>query len=104
MKNSLEKVAKLLMYEGPRITDLIAKAVNEKKHFYISKTDGMELLTIEFTTAYNTSVQDKYFFNSDKELIKQLLIINTTEKIIFDKYADAKSLLQSIDFEVAYVS
>jgi hypothetical protein len=93
MNNSIDKVAKLLMYKGPKISDLIAKTVNEKKQFTIDKLDNLLCLTIKFNTAYNVHVQDKYIFNSFDEIIKQTLIINNKEKIVFDKYHEAKEIL-----------
>ncbi len=104
MNNSIDKVAKLLMYKGPKVSDLIAKAVNDKKQFSFDKLDNLLCLTIEFNTAYGVLVQDKYIFNNIDELIKQTLIINNKEKIVFDKFHEAKEILQLATGSKAMVS
>lgn len=97
MNNSIDKVAQLLMYKGPKISDLIAKAVIEGKQFTFDKHNEQTVLTINFNSAYNTNVQDIYYYNTDDELIKQTLVINNKQSIIFDKYKDAKELIEKIN-------
>ncbi|WP_419882814.1 hypothetical protein ACN6MY_03835 [Peribacillus sp. B-H-3] len=96
MQNSIDQVAKLLMYKGPKISDLISIALNEGKQFSINKDDYSYCLTTEFKTAYDITVVDNYIFNLKDELIKQTLNINNKEKVVFDKYTEAKQLLKNI--------
>lgn len=96
MNNSIDKVAQLLMYKGPKISDLIAKAVTEEKQFSFDNNNGQTVLTVNSNLAYNTNVQDIYYYNAEDELIKQVLVINNKQNIVFDKYKDARELIGSI--------
>ncbi|MDD2476966.1 MAG: hypothetical protein PHI32_13790 [Dysgonamonadaceae bacterium] len=96
MKKIIDNVAKLLMYNGPDINELIAVAVMENKKVEIDEKENLTILKNTFETAYNSIVTDIFTFNSEKELIKQEVQINHKVKVIFDKYAEAKELLDKL--------
>lgn len=84
------------MYKGPDVNELIAEAHMENKKVDIDKNENYTILKITFETAYNTAVTDVFIFNSEKELIKQELQINQKVKVIFNKYEEAKKLLEEL--------
>ncbi|MEH7458506.1 hypothetical protein V7183_15155 [Bacillus sp. JJ1127] len=96
MKRIIERVAKLIMYKGPTIHELIADAVMEDKEVEIVTRENLTILKIKFVTAFDTSVTDIYTFNNDKELIKQEIKINKKMKVVFDKYNEIDNLLRKM--------
>lgn len=92
----IENVVKLLMYEGPDINELIAKALMEDSKVNIDENDTMKVLKITWKTAYETTVTDIFTFNDEKALIKQELSINDKTKVIFDKYKEAGEMLEEL--------
>ncbi|EOO66388.1 hypothetical protein IKE_03105 [Bacillus cereus VD196] len=96
MKKIIEQAAKLIMYKGPSIHELIAEAVMENKVVKVETKESLTILTINFITAYDTNVTDIYMFNKEKELIKQELRVNKKVKVIFDKYREVENLLRKI--------
>ncbi|WP_258297433.1 hypothetical protein [Paenibacillus peoriae] len=104
MMDEINQVAKLLMYNGPTATELIQKAVEENGEFYISNNNDITILTIESTVAYGLSVKDVYSFNLEGQLIKQTIVMNGKEQIIFDKYKEAKQILKKMQQKKRKVS
>ncbi|WP_306007399.1 hypothetical protein [Bacillus sp. MMSF_3353] len=96
MKRIIEQAAKLIMYKGPAIHELIAEAVMENKEVEIDTKENITILKIKFVTAFDTNVTDIYTFNKDKELIKQEIQINKKVKVVFDKYKELDNLLRKI--------
>ncbi|MCW1940628.1 hypothetical protein OMD49_19185 [Bacillus anthracis] len=68
----------------------------ENKVVKVETKESLTVLTINFTTAYDTNVTDVYMFNNEKELIKQELRVNKKVKVIFDKYREVENLLRKI--------
>ena len=95
MKQTIDEVAKILMYTGPSMSELISSSVKENKEIDITKQDGSTYLSISFETAYSTKVNDIYVYNCDNELIKQEIEINNKVTVIFDKFKEASELLQT---------
>lgn len=96
MKRIIEQAAKLIMYKGPAIHELITEAVMENKEVEIDTKENITILKIKFVTAFDTNVTDIYTFNKDKELIKQEIQINKKVKVVFDKYKELDNLLRKI--------
>ncbi|MBJ7993669.1 hypothetical protein [Bacillus mycoides] len=96
MKKIIEDAAKLLIYKGPAIHELIAEAVMENKVVKVETKESLTILTVNFITAYDTNITDVYMFNSEKELIKQELQVNKKVKVVFDKYKEVANLLRKI--------
>lgn len=96
MKKIIEDAAKLLMYKGPAIHELIAEAVMENKVVKVERKESVTILTVNFITAYDTNITDVYVFNSEKELIKQEIQVNKKIKVVFDKYREVANLLRNI--------
>lgn len=102
--DEIHQVAKLLMYDGPTVTELIQKAVEENKEFSISNNGDITTLTIETTVAYSLKVTDVYSFNFEGQLIKQTIIMNGKEQIVFDKYKEATQILTKLQQKKRKVS
>jgi formaldehyde-activating enzyme involved in methanogenesis len=96
LKKIIEDAAKLLMYKGPAIHELIAEAVMENKVVKVERKESVTILTVNFITAYDTNITDVYVFNSEKELIKQEIQVNKKIKVVFDKYREVANLLRNI--------
>ncbi|MBU5355203.1 hypothetical protein KQI74_23385 [Paenibacillus barcinonensis] len=104
MMDEINQVASLLMYEGPTAAELIQKAVKENGEFYISNNEDITILTIESTIAYGLNVKDVYSFNLEGQLIKQTIVMNGKEQIIFDKYKEATQILKKLQQKKRKVS
>ncbi|WP_263559737.1 hypothetical protein [Paenibacillus polymyxa] len=96
MMDEINQVARLLMYDGPTATELIQKAVEENGVFHISNNDDITMLTIESTVAYGLKITDVYSFNLEGQLIKQTIVMNGKEQIVFDKYKEATQILKKL--------
>lgn len=102
--DNIEKVAKLLMYSGPSAIELIEKAVESNNEFTIATSDKLTILTIHSVMAYALKVTDVFTYNEQGHLIKQMLIMNGKEKIIFDKFKEASDILGNISKKKQLVS
>jgi hypothetical protein len=97
MNNIFSKVANLLMYSGPNINELITDAIKNGNYFELLKEQQTTVLTVYSITAYDIKIVDKYWFNENGELIKQTILINNKEKVIFDKFKEAESMLLELE-------
>jgi GTP cyclohydrolase FolE2 len=104
MHERIQKVAKLLMYDGPSVKELIKSAVNDGKEFEQHNNKGFITLTIKSSVSYSLKLTDIYTYNQEGQLIKQVLKLNDKEKVIFDKFQEAKDILNSIESEGQLVS
>jgi hypothetical protein len=93
MKEEIQQVANLLMYDGPRATELVRNAVENGHKFTITNRGEITIVTIESVVAYNLKVIDVYDYNMEGQLIKQVIIMNGKEQIVFDKYSEATQIL-----------
>ena len=100
----LTEIAHLLMYCGPSIEETISEAIHKGNHFAIVVNGEITKLSICSTTAYSLSVEDVYFYDVDKKLIKQTLLINGNEKVVFDKYAEVNAILEAMERTTVQVS
>lgn len=96
-------VAELLLYKGPSIDDLVGKAVLEGNTYYVEDLNGMTKLTICSESAYSLIINDIYVFN-ESELIKQVIILNGKENIVFDKFQEATELLSQSEEQTRLAS
>lgn len=98
MSNSIKDVAALLMYKGPDINEIIQEAVSAGAHYETEAlAAGAVKLTVSSTTAYDLVIVDTYYYNSDNELTRQTLFVNGKEKVVFDKYQEAKDILVNME-------
>lgn len=80
---------------------MILNASNNGKNITINNLDkGILEVIIEDTVVYDVKVIDSYFYDIDKNLIKQSIILNNKdilnnkETVIFDKYKEIIKLLR----------
>lgn len=104
MQRIIENVADLLMYSGPNIKEIINNALENGKDFKIEQNNGINILIIKAQLPYGIEVTDKYFYNEENQLIKQILYVKNKEKIIFDKYCEATKLLSKLEDQSTLVS
>ncbi|WP_028563388.1 hypothetical protein [Paenibacillus pinihumi] len=97
MMDEIHQVAKLLMYDGPTVTELMQKAIDQNHEFSILKNGDITILTIESTVAYSLKVTDRYHFNFEGQLIMQTINMNGKEQIVFDKYKEATQILTKLE-------
>lgn len=90
----LKKVAHLLIYNGSIIAETINNAIKQGSSYVIQKADQLTRLTITSTAAYDTKIKDIYLYNKEGQLIKHTLILNDKATVLFDKYQEAKKLLE----------
>lgn len=93
---NITNVAKLLMYKGPSPKDIIMMAIRNNYDVNIESKGDSTVVSVESTAAYDVKLKDIYVYNIENELIKQLLIINDKEKVIFDKYMEATLMIDEI--------
>lgn len=104
MENLISKVAALLMYQGPNISEVISKAIKEEQEYEIITENQCMKLCVTSILPYNINTQDIYYYNIDGDLIKQILITNGKEKLVFDKYKEAEQMLNKLENREAFVS
>lgn len=104
MKEEIQQVANLLMYNGPRATELIQKAVEKGDKFSVTNHSEITIVTIESVVAYGLKVIDVYDYNIEGQLIKQVIIMNGKEQIVFDKYSEATQILTRLQKSKKMVS
>ncbi|MBP1083520.1 hypothetical protein ACFFJQ_07025 [Bacillus capparidis] len=104
MKSILERAADLLMYNGPTLREITNKAFESGNDYRIDKVNGFDILQVTTVLPYGIKAIDKYFFNNENQLVKQILLINNKEKLIFDKFAEVQNLLDLKEIEDKKVS
>lgn len=93
----INEVAALIMYNGPTIEEVLSEATFNNCMYTINYDNSVTELIVYSIVAYNTPVIDKYYYDESKKLIKQILVVNCKEKLVFDKYGEAIELLKQID-------
>ncbi|AQT85253.1 hypothetical protein ERICIV_00310 [Paenibacillus larvae subsp. larvae] len=104
MVNEIHQVSQLLMYDGPSATELVQKAVENGNDFKITNNGQITTLTINSVIAYNLKVTDVFTYNEEGQLIKQTLVMNGKEQIVFDKYREASNVLMKLSHKSVLVS
>ena len=104
MMNEIHQVSKLLMYDGPSAAELVQNAVENGDEFKITNDGDLTILTIDSVVAYNLKVTDVFNYNEEGQLIKQVLIMNGKERVIFDKYTEASNILEKLTCKNVLVS
>ncbi|KFL44566.1 hypothetical protein CH76_01800 [Lysinibacillus sp. BF-4] len=98
MSEYLNKIVDLLMYQGVTPEELLHQ-VSQQNHLSLisdSSSKSTRNIIISEKLAFNTSVVDAYVFNYDGDLIKQTVTINGKNTVIFNKYAEAKQMIENI--------
>lgn len=104
MNNIFSKVANLLMYSGPNADEIITDAIKNGNYFELLKEQQTTVLKVYSTTAYDIKIVDNYWYNENGELIKQTILINNKEKVIFDKFKEAESMLLELERDLVVAS
>ncbi|MGO4787429.1 hypothetical protein AB4124_08355 [Paenibacillus sp. 2KB_20] len=104
MMNEIHQVSKLLMYDGPSAAELVQNAVENGDEFKITNNGDLTILTINSVVAYNLRVTDVFSYNKEGQLIKQVLIMNSKEQVVFDKYKEASNILKKLSQKNILVS
>lgn len=100
MKGNLDEIVDLVMYKGPTISELIGKSTDPNNIIITNKMrDGNTEIIIESSIVYNVKIVDKYIYDLDEKLLKQSIVINGKEKVVFDKYEEI--LLKITDVNIA---
>lgn len=102
--NSVKKAAEYLMYKGPTLNELILEAGGKNFAYTVKNIENDVVLEVKSNTSYDLEIIDRYWYNSDNELYKQTLTMRDKEKVIFDKYQEAKILLEAIKPNVSLIS
>lgn len=91
----VKKITELIMYEGPSFEEIVEEAKKQKLNIELKYENETKKLIVESILPYDIVVKDIYVYDSENKLIKQILIINNKEKIVFDKYKEIEvSLLE----------
>ncbi|MFC3883737.1 hypothetical protein ACFOU2_09590 [Bacillus songklensis] len=104
MRDTLERVADLLMYSGPSISDVIKNAILDGHDFETLQLGKQTVVQVTSEIPYDIKVLDSYFFNNCGQLIKHIVKVNNKEKIVFDKYSEATALLTTLECPNSLVS
>lgn len=97
MKKILEEVADILMYYGPSKEEIIQTAISKGLYWSKKEYQGqLQCIKVIEHLPFSTVAIDSYTFNSENQLIKHVFKINEKETVIFDKFAEARDLLDSI--------
>lgn len=102
MDKKVNEIVKLLSYCGTDINELISQAIYEEKEYAIEYKIDLTILKIYSILPYDLRITDIFTFNAERQLIKQVLILGDKENLIFDKFAEAKSLIN--DLKKIYVA
>lgn len=101
MSNVIKEVASILMYKGPTMNELIEQIAREGNKFNIV-TEGSTIIIDSISIQpYNLLIRDKYYYNSDEELIRHILVLDNKETVLFDKFSEAKILIDSLEIKEA---
>ncbi|MED0716107.1 hypothetical protein [Aeribacillus composti] len=92
------------MYSGPNADEIITDAIKNGNYFELLKEQQTTVLKVYSTTAYDIKIVDNYWYNENGELIKQTILINNKEKVIFDKFKEAESMLLELERDLVVAS
>ncbi|MBV7318171.1 MULTISPECIES: hypothetical protein [Bacillus] len=98
MSSIFDDVAKLLIYKGESIENIIEKAIIQGKEYKIEHQKDSTRINVISKTAYDITINDIFIYNCDNELIKQQVIVNGKLRTIFDKYGEIQCLLNSLEY------
>lgn len=101
MSEYLNKIVDLLMYKGVTPEELLQQ-VSQQNHLSLISdlnTKSTRNIIISEKLAFNTCVIDAYVFNYDGDLIKQTITLNGKKTVIFNKYAEAKKMLEDTSIQ-----
>lgn len=97
MNNIIDSVAKVLLYKGPSLHEIINEATINNYEYDIVRDRLTTRIIIKSTLVYSTNVIDEYTYDNDGNLIKHNVRINNKERVVFDKYEDTKELIRCLD-------
>ena len=97
MNDEINEIASILMYKGTTIKEILQEASLNGYKYKIEDRDKNTIVTIKSYAPYKLNIVDMYIYDNEENLIKQTLFINGKEKIIFDKYQEALSLINNIN-------
>lgn len=101
MNNVIKEVASILMYKGPTMNELIEQIAREGNKFNIVTEGSTIIIDATSIQPYNLLIRDKYYYNSDEELIRHILVLDNKETVLFDKFNEAKALIDSLEIKEA---
>ena len=99
----IDEVVNLIVYNGPTIDDIINNAIkdNHKMNIRENIEEGTKELIVKSIVAYGVKIEDIYVYDDKNMLIRQSLIIENKENIIFDRYKEIKNLIYIKNKEIA---
>ena len=99
----IDEVVNLIVYNGPTIDDIINNAIkdNHKMNIRENIEEGTKELIVKSIVAYGVKIEDIYVYDDKNMLIRQSLIIENKENIIFDRYKEINNLIYIKNKEIA---
>jgi len=97
MKSNLMEVEELLTYFGPSLDEIINNAKKCGDSYSISKYNDVTEVVVNSNIPYGHVATDIYYYNIEKQLIKQVVEVNGRQKTVFDKYEEALSIIKKLD-------
>ncbi len=97
MNNSIDSIAKVLLYKGPTPKEIITEAISNNYKFDIINSSLTTKIIVKSIVVYNVKIIDEYTYDNEENLVKHIIRINNKESVIFDKYEEAKFMLHSIN-------
>jgi hypothetical protein len=91
MNNDINYVAKLIVYKGPDMSEIVNEAIDNGWEVDFNKLSNGTQIDITSYLPYMVHVNDRYIYDLDGYLVKHITIINGKENIIFDKYYEIKN-------------
>ncbi|MBO0573421.1 hypothetical protein FDC49_18075 [Clostridium sporogenes] len=96
MNNTIDSIAKTLLYNGPTPQEIILDAINNGHNINIIDDNSFTNIVVKSIIAYDIEVIDKYLYDNEEKLIKHIIKVNSKEKIIFDKYVEASTMINKL--------
>ncbi len=88
----MDEVVNLLMYCGPTVNEIIQDAVRNDNCFYTEEYQDVFKVIVNSTLPYDIKIEDQYWYDTSRNLIKQIVILNGIEKVVFDKFHEASHI------------
>ncbi|MGP3781043.1 hypothetical protein GJS30_14880 [Bacillus velezensis] len=98
MSGIFDDIAKILIYKGEPIENIIEEAIIQGKEYKIEHQKNGTRINVSFKTAYDIIINDIFIYNCDNELIKQQVSVKGKLRTVFDKYEEAQCLLSSLEY------
>nr|WP_302660547.1 hypothetical protein [uncultured Clostridium sp.] len=91
----IDEVVNLIIYNGPTIDDIINNAIKDNHEINIRENieEGTKEVIVKSIIAYGVKIEDIYLYDDKNILIRQSLIIEDEENIIFDRYKEINNLI-----------